>query len=448
MPIATTRVFRNLPNGLQIPDGPLVILTGSNNSGKSSVLQYLNIYSDLRARADYVSPRRFDMSNEIAIALNADEELRQLWNNRKNYNDQTAELSAPDPIRELIGMTDVARQKVIDWHNTYFGQLEIERKSTTNRFSAPQITIDGRLVTQQGSGSRAVLGVLCALLHPDRDVVLIDEPEIGIEPQVQKRLATLIRKVAAGEDELAKKTVYVATHSHLFLDRLTLGNNYVVGKNSLGDATIRQVTTPEEFHALVFHLLGNSPEDLFFPDNILVVEGPSDQVYWRRLLELSNCGGIAVHFSDGDDRVSAAVPGIDQMLKTLAYVPWYRDRMCISVDSSVNAQLLADWRAFLGDDGTRVRQLAQNGIEYFYPRGVLSRMTGIALNELEAALDAYLTEMKKAKRASMGGFTGSKRDFANRVALEMSVADLNDVPKEVSSLLAVVRDNRFSVRPA
>ena len=327
--IIVTSPFKNLQPGLAIPDCPLTILTGSNNSGKSSILQYLNIHSELRPRSDYVSPRRFDMSNEVAMALNADAELTNQWNQRKDYNPNVAELTAPDPIRALLGMTNVARERVVEWHNTYFGTLHIERSSPENEFSPARITIDGRFVSQQGSGSRAVLGVLCALLHPDptRDVVLIDEPEIGIEPQVQKQLATLIRKVSQGEDGLPKKRVFVATHSHVFLDRVTLTNNYVVGKDQAGAATIRQVATAEELHSLIFHLLGNSPEDLFFPDNMLVVEGPSDQIFWRRVLELSGAGGIAVHFADGDSKISAAVPAIEQMLKTLAYVPWYRDRL-------------------------------------------------------------------------------------------------------------------------
>lgn len=194
MVITVTQAFKCLPQGLAIPDGSLNIFTGPNNSGKTAILQYLNIQSSIRENCDYVSPRRFDLSNEVAIALNSDQEIKNLWNQRKQYNENIAELTAPDAIRELISLPNSSRQRIIEWHNRYFGELKIERSNPDNEFAAPRITIDSRLATTQGSGSRAVLGILCALLYPTRPVILIDEPEIGIEPQVQKRLVQLIQK--------------------------------------------------------------------------------------------------------------------------------------------------------------------------------------------------------------------------------------------------------------
>lgn len=320
MPIQVKTPFKNLQPGLEIPDGALNILTGPNNSGKSALLQYLNIHSEIRNSCDYISPRRFDISNEVSIALNTDRQLEDLWNQRKQYNDTIAELTAPDAIQELISLPNNARQRIIEWHNRYFGELKVERSNPDNDYAPLRITIDGRLATQQGSGSRAVLSILCTLLHPSREVILIDEPEIGIEPQVQRRLATLITKISCGADQLPKKRVFIATHSHLFLDRGTLQNNYVVSKRADGYAAIRQIQTPEDLHGLIYHLLCNSPDDLFFPDNILVVEGPSDQIFLRRLLEMSGAGGNAVHYSEGDGNINLALPAIDQMLKTQAYI--------------------------------------------------------------------------------------------------------------------------------
>jgi len=368
LPLLVNQEFKNLAIGLEIPEGDLCVFVGPNNSGKSAVLQYLNIYSDIRDQCDYISPRRFDLSNEVSIALNSDQELTNLFNERKQYNPAVAELNAPDAIRELIGLSNAARSQIIDWHNRYFGKLSVERSDPDNEYAPPRITIDGRLATQQGSGSRSVLAVLVSLIHPNRPIILIDEPEIGIEPQVQKKLARLIKDVVAGTDGLPKKRVVIATHSHLFLDRENIDNNYIVSKDIAGHAQIHQVGSQEELHSLIFHLLGNSPEDLFFPDNMLIVEGPSDQIYWRRLLELHKAGGIAVHFTDGDSKVGSAVGAIDQMLKTQAYLPpWYRERLCIIVDESVPDKTIEEWRAFLGDDGKRVRKLTKNGIEFYYP---------------------------------------------------------------------------------
>ncbi len=445
MAIQVTQTFKNLPAGLEIPDGDLNIFTGPNNSGKSAILQFLNIHSDIRNSCDYISPRRFDLSNEVAIALNADRELESLWNQRKQYNDTIAELMAPDAIRELVSLPNQARNLIVEWHNHYFGELKVEKSNPDNDYAPPRITIDGRLATQQGSGSRAVLSVLCALLHPKREVILIDEPEIGIEPQVQKRLAKLIHKVSQGEEGLPKKRVFIATHSHLFLDRITLPNNYVVSKSSSGSASLRQVQTPEELHSLVYHLLGNSPDDLFFPDNMLVVEGPSDQIFLRRLLEVSGTGGIAVHYSDGDGNIGAALPAIEQMLKTQAYIPWYKERLCVLVDSNVDEGRLKEWRSFLGDDGKRVRKLSRNGIEYFYPKSVMMSVCQLPEEGLETQIENFLNKIREgARKASIGAFEGSKRELAVRVAEQMRAEHLGKMDKEILEALNMVKAGRFS----
>jgi len=443
--VATTQAFKNLPLGLEIPDGDLVIFTGPNNSGKSALLQYMNMYSSIRERCDYVSPRRFDLSNEVAIALNFKNEILSAWNQRKSYSESTAEFSAPDAIRELVSLPNAARDRIVDWHNRYFGELRIEKADPGNDFSPPRITIDGRLATQQGSGSRAVLGVLCALLHPDRSVLLIDEPEIGVEPQVQKRLMGLIRKVAGGKDDLPKKQVYIATHSHIFLDKECLTNNWIVTKTSEGIATLTQVKTFAQLHTLIYRLLGNSPDDLLFPDNILIVEGVSDEIFWRRVLGLANATGIAVHYSDGDALIGAAASSVDQMLKTLSYIPWYREHLCIAVDASVSDTQINEWRAFLKDDGSRVRRLQRNGIEYYYPASLLRSLSGLAENELDVARENFLESLRKgARTASLGSFTGSKRDLALKVEQLLDRPHMAELDSEIVGILNAAKEARFS----
>jgi len=440
--------FKNLPVGLQLPEGDLVVLTGANNSGKSAILQYLNIHSELRNQADYVSPRRFDLSNEVAIALNTDQELLSMWNQRKDGNPTITELTAPDPIRELLSLPNTARAKIKEWHNRYFGELNVERSKTDNEFAPARITIDGRLASQQGSGSRAVLSVLCSLLHPSREIILVDEPEIGIEPQVQKKLADLIRRVAKGTDDLPKKRIYIATHSHLFLDKIDLGNNWVVTKGVDGKAGLAQIKTPEELHSTIYRLLGNSPEDLFFPDNLLIVEGPSDEIFWRRVFALTGAGGVAVHYADGETNVSTALPAIEQMLKTQAYIPWYRDRLCVAVDSSVPASRIDEWRKHLVDDGTRVRALGQNGIEYYYPPSIMREVTGLDDAALPNAIAGFIAAIRHGtNKTTLGGFTGSKRDLAKEIDKRMESRHLAEMDTDILQIAETVKAKRFSVTP-
>lgn len=437
--------FRNLPGGLVIPEGSLNVLTGPNNSGKSAILQWLNSQSPISSIADYVSPRRFDVSNQIAISINADEELRSLFAQRKQFNPQNAEFNAPDAVRELLGLEDEDRERVIAWHNESFGRLEVARASATNEFSAPRITIDGRLVSEQGSGSRAVLAVLVALINPRYEAVLIDEPEIGIEPQVQRRLARLIRQVSNGSNGVRAKQVYVATHSHLFLDRDQVTNNHVVTKDVAGFAQIQQVTSTDGLAALVYNLLGNSPGDLFFPDNVLIVEGPSDQIFLKRVIELMGGSGVAIHFADGESKVSAALPAVDQMLKTQAYLPrWYRERICVLVDASTPSRRVEEWRRFLGDDGRRVKRLARNGIEYYYPISAVAQATSLVPGDVPAAISAFIRATSRNQVAGLGQFLGSKRSLALAVSNVMDVAMLSELSPEIRDTVDVLKALSFA----
>lgn len=435
--IRVTKVHKNLAVGLAIPVGDLVVFTGQNNSGKSAILQYLNMSAGWGVKADYISPRRFDASNEVAVGLRFGQETKQQLDARKRYDGGQAEFQAPDPIRELLSLDDADRRRAIEWHNRYFGDLRIERSSTTNEWSAPKVVVDGRLVTEQGSGSRAVLAILSRLFDPTIEYLLIDEPEIGVEPQVQRKLLELIRKVSKGEEGTPRKKVLLATHSHLFLDKQNLGNNFIVAKGSTGSAEIRPISTEQELHDLVFRLLGNSPVDLFFPSNIIVVEGPSDRTFVNKVLRLRGGDAISVHYADNDEKVGSALPAIDQMLKSTSYISLYRERICVLVDLQKKPELVDQWRKFVGDvTKKRVVQLSKNDIEHFYPKPLLAEISGVPEAQVEAGVAAYLDRVRKGDRnAALGRFVGGKVALATAVADRLTATHLPTIEPTILALV-------------
>ena len=88
--LKVTQVYKNLPIDLEIPVDDLVILAGPNNSGKSAILQYLNISGGFGEKADYISPRRFDVLNEVAIGLTFEQEQINQHNDRKSFRENVA----------------------------------------------------------------------------------------------------------------------------------------------------------------------------------------------------------------------------------------------------------------------------------------------------------------------------------------------------------------------
>jgi predicted ATPase len=96
------------------------------------------------------------------------------------------------------------------------------------------------LVHLQGSGLRGLLPILAALTHPNIQVVLIDEPEISLEPRLQK----VLRDVLVEKSE--QKVIVIATHSHLFLHRDVTGANQVVSRSAPNETLVRTLAERSE----------------------------------------------------------------------------------------------------------------------------------------------------------------------------------------------------------
>jgi predicted ATP-dependent endonuclease of OLD family len=135
-----------------------------------------------------------------------------------------------------------------------------------------------------------VFPILAALTDPELRVILIDEPEISLDPTLQKALKNLLLEHAPVD---SGKAIVVSTQSHLFMNRERLASNYIVSREG-AEVVARAAATDEHLFDVTFRLLGNSTEDLFFPGNYLVVEGGSDQTIVERALELLGASRGAV----------------------------------------------------------------------------------------------------------------------------------------------------------
>lgn len=321
------------------------------------------------------------------------------------------------------------------------------RKNEHNSWEVPTIKIGGRTPGEQGSGSRAVFSLLVKLFDPKATILAIDEPEISVEPPTQRKLFNLIKSISGGDNGLPKKKIFLTTHSHLFLDRENMKNNFVV-KRSNGVNIIEQITTSECLHDVVFRLLGHNPADLFFPSNVIVVEGESDFVYLSKILSLLNSESfqkdkVRIHYADGDSKIAGATKSIDQMLKSVSYIPVYRDKLCVIFDKQNSSTKIDEVKQFLKDDGTRVVELTKNGIEYFYPRNKLSEITGLAETDLDSKIYEFINSSNQNQKgiAQIGSFLGTKVELAQKIA--DAVIDPTAVPEEIIKILKISIDKAF-----
>lgn len=425
-----------------IPDTDLVIIVGKNNSGKSRLLKVWSNF--FKEKSDYIPPNRFNVKERVSANIDIDRENERHSRTYEYYvnnpNQRVSEYPQPDTFLELISLDDLDRENLTKWHNNYFDTLEIKKKSLTNSHSNTLILINNREAGSAGSGSRSVLGLLSRLFDPKLDCVFIDEPEIGLEPRVQKKLFELISKFSKGEDGLQKKKIILATHSNLFLDKINVNNNWRMEKDENSNIILTQINTEAELLNTSFNLLGASPSDLFFPNNILIVEGLSDQKFISKILELKyQKSKISIHFAEGITKIEYAIPAIEQMLKSLTYLSLYKNKICILVDKDSVPAVLPNWRSYLGDtNNDRVIELGKNGIEYFYPKTILSSLTSLQENELDSKIQLYLENEKSSHdhKADLGSLVQiTKIELAEKVIEQMIDTHLPEIDKKIIDLI-------------
>src|SRR5260370_12793057 len=274
-----------IPAGFQVQlNGDYIVLTGENNAGKSSLLQLLFKRStghSIVIPIDHVClilPDRMYVdldtkSNRTLEAYNVDL-ANIISGTNRSYQQHTNPLGSELP-KLLLHHTSFLKQtaKLLDYFE-YFGLPAFDL------VGAQEVVFEKIQVIFQGSGLRSIFSILAALTDDNTKLVLIDEQEQSLETKLQKILRDLLYEASK------QKQIVVATHSHLFLNRRDVASNYVVSKNTA--FALSPVTSEEELYEITFDLLGCSLEDLFFPNNFLIVEGSTDQLIVEKVMQLKN----------------------------------------------------------------------------------------------------------------------------------------------------------------
>ena len=163
----------------------------------------------------------------------------------------------------------------IDQHETgqYFLKFQSEDKSHSS----------------EGVGEGIVSAfVIVAALYDSAagDVVVIDEPELSLHPQIQRRLIALI------EDYTADRQIILATHSPYFITKRAIDGGLTIARCWDRDGTIQVHTSSASDSTSTLkklaganinnpHVFGLDAREVFFlEDGVLVFEGQEDVVLW------------------------------------------------------------------------------------------------------------------------------------------------------------------------
>jgi hypothetical protein len=216
-----------------------------------------------------------------------------------------------------------------------------------------------------GSGLRALWPILAALTNEDLDLILVDEPEVGLEASLQRELKQLFIERAT-----ERRPIVVATHSHLFLDHDRPNSVFVVRR---GSSTPERLQSIEGLADTTFQLLGNSTEDLFFPGNFLVVEGASDRRVVEKVLELigAKAGNVKVLAARGIGEVAPAVSAIRRALVPLAQNDSPYGRTVVALVDKPPKD--ADLKRLRADLKERLVELPAPSLESYLPESLYQR---------------------------------------------------------------------------
>jgi hypothetical protein len=211
------------------------------------------------------------------------------------------------------------------------------------------------------------------------NIILIDEPELGLSPRIQQFFSNFLQNAEKRKEYFPHlKQVFIATHSHLFLDKNDIENNFIVAKSDV-NVTLQQVKTMNEFHKLQFNQLGNTFEALFLPSAIIVVEGPTDFDFIDKLIQVKFPDRkIIVLPAQGD--VKRKINDIKSTFGNLSKSP-FGDRLFAVLDS-VHTKGLKEELIQMGMRSDNVIVWDKNGIEYVYPEKILMEIFSCSAEKL------------------------------------------------------------------
>lgn len=232
-----------------------------------------------------------------------------------------------------------------------------------------------RIISIQRSGSgievMVILSFLLAFAEQSKMpiIILIDEPELHLHADLQKNLYNLLHGKSF--------QVFVSTHSHLFINRFEFENNWTFQRNAENKIDIKQgdqITVA----TTLFELFGNRLEDLYIPENLLLVSGKYDRIILSkclRLLDNSN-KSLLILSCGGDTEIPTKAEAIDKFFeqyinKDRWYSRFIEQSFRIIVDGDVSNEKIASWEARYSLSKSQYNHLSVDCMEYLYPESLV-----------------------------------------------------------------------------
>lgn len=141
-------------------------------------------------------------------------------------------------------------------------------------------------LSQLGTGFSHLLMVAFEVARSRGKLVLLEEPESGLHPGLQRVVIDFLHEVASHSESECQ--FLVTTHSSVMLDEGRAGRVFHIMYD--GDRTSVQASTTSAHLYDVLDAIDIRPSDILQANTAIWVEGPSDRIFLQRCLQLVNCG--------------------------------------------------------------------------------------------------------------------------------------------------------------
>lgn len=393
-------------------DSRLSVLSGTNNSGKSLILK--GLFTHFGETAYLCGTNRYYSIQHFSTYQEQPKYVSDTWRNIKvqiadeQHNNDPIVMTFQDVF---VRMSDSERDILYEMCSECLGEdVKLSFEQPGNTLSRSFLMIGSTPLAQCSSGSRMLIHLLSVLVSKRFEYVLIDEPELGLTPRIQNKIQELLCDPES-PCFAHLKHIYVATHSHIFLNRRRLADNFLVERSG-ATILVKQLQGVGEFRDLQFAQLGNSFEQLQLPSGFIIVEGNTDYQYLDRLIRL-RCPNnrINVINANGDGQVKKKLHDLIEVIGNLCTSP-YSDRVLVILDITHSPGLTSD----LQKKGLNEKDVVvwnKNGIEYYYPDSLLQNIyNDDSLNASKLNMDNDII--------SYNGISKKKAELCDEITSQMN----------------------------
>lgn len=358
-----------------ISEKEYAVLCGRNNCGKSFTLKVIR--ANLGENASFLGPARyqnFNMLTPYSPQNNRKKNEYRNWLERWRRNSQNFDNSPFNLQQAIAELSDDKRDSLKEIMEELLGaKMEILHTVKTNSMSQQYISVNGHNISFTSSGYRLIASLATSLLNDNYQTFLIDEPELGISPEAQGIFSDFLFDQEMRSKYFPHiKTLILATHSTVFLDRHHIDNNYFVEKTG-NTIDIKQASSVSDINKIHFFLLGNRLESLYMPSAIVIVEGKCDHTYIERVLNVKFPDtGFSIISANTDNRIKEVFSTTKSLFGDIQKSP-YQNRIFTVIDS-VHGSGLPQQLEKMGLPKDNIIVWKKNGIEYYYPKAVLEKI--------------------------------------------------------------------------